>query len=548
MYIEGHSRCKMSIEKIKSKMEGGTFPKIRKGYSIGNRTYLKTGEDSVSFTGAAAVATNYTKPLDKFILEQMPLTARAMVKLHEGMGEVQNQIINACGTGLIAPIFIMYNPMSDKDQDTKTYTAMRQPISAVLTVGTQAAIVIPFNAMINKDADIGYLPMQYNRTLFPSDDFIEKIVRKNNPGKKFIKNNDIDELKNSIAEYKKIHYEKPLIDMIENDTIIFNTTDGVNQSTLEIPKDKFKQLFNETITEIIQEEESEKLNAIEKKLPNKIKRGIFYHTYPEESLAMINRLKQSIEYNNKNFTSNEQMIEAVHENFRKECSAIIKDLKASTRKHPEKESMNSEFIKIINEIKRWDNGKDITSLKVLEKKILKQHENIKRMSAMEYTKDIVDYVTGSVYRRTDAIDGTITTLNKIKKQLETKGITVKEAQALINQAIEKSRKQVINKIKSAGGDVNSEFYTSAEWTDSTAARLTDKASSIAKCIAKRAEKHATSYIDGLKRWTGLGVSLAILPLTCHLLNKIYPWFMERAFPGLTKKKPDNSNEQKVEVA
>ena len=58
---------------------------------------------------------------------------------------------------------------------------------------------------------------------------------------------------------------------------------------------------------------------------------------------------------------------------------------------------------------------------------------------------------------------------------------------------------------------------------------------MAKCIAEQQKKHIKSNIDGMKRWTGLGVSLAILPFTCWLLNKIYPWFMDRAFPDLSNK-------------
>jgi len=538
----------MSIEKIKSKLEGGSFPKIRKGYAISNRSYLKTGQDSVNFTGAATAAVAAGKPLEKYLLEKMPWIARAMVKLHEGMGEVQNQLINACGTGLVAPLFIMYNPLSDKDQDTKTYTAMRQPISAVLAVATQAAIVIPFNAMIKNDADIGYLPMEYNRTLFPSDDFIEKLVKKENPGKKFVKNKDVDELKDAIAAYKKEHYEKPLVEMIENDKIVFNTTDGKNKSTLEMPKDKFSDLFKETIDEIINEEQAEKVNTIQNKLPKKIERGIFYHTNSEQAMDIMRRLKTQIDFGELDFEDNKQMLEDAHKNFNKECKKIIKELKKATKKHPENETVNEGFIKIIKEVKKWNNGKDETSLRVLQNKLIKQVDLINKMKSMDSTKDIINYVKGSIDRRTDAIDGSIRTLQAIKTKLEGDGITVKEAQAIIDAEIDRSNQRVRRQVKISGSGKD-DIRTTTEWIDSTAARLTEKAKSIAKCIAKRAEKHATSYIDGLKRWTGLGVSLAILPVTCWLLNRIYPWFMDKAFPGLSNPKPKDANsDKKVEVA
>ena len=531
----------MSIEKIRSKIESGSVPKIKRGYSSGNRTYLQTGQDSVSFSGNPT--TTVVKPLEKYLLEKMPWYTRGMVKIHEGMGEVQNQLINACGTGLVAPLFIMYNPISDKDQDTKTYTAMRQPISAVLAVGTQAAIVVPFNAMIKRDADIGFLPIQYNRTLFPSDDFVEKLVKEETPGQKFKKNKDVNELKDAIDAYKKEHYEKPLIEMIENDRIIFNTTDGKTTSTLEMPKEKFQELFKETIDTIIKEEQEEKINAIENKLTKKIKRGIFYNTYPEKSKEIMERLQTTLNFGELSF-DNKLSAEDSYKKFEKECKTIIKELKKATREHPEDELANEGLINIVKEIKRWNNGKDDDSLRVLQNKIIKQLDLIEKMRGMESTDKIHDYVKSAVDRRTNAIEATIKTLNEIKTRLETNGITVKEAQKIIDDEIERSNKKVRQQVKISGSG-KEDIKTTIEWIDSSAARLSEKAKSVAKCIAKRAEKHATSYIDGLKRWTGLGVSLAILPLTCWLLNKLYPWFMDRAFPNLSQK---NNQPKKDEVA
>ena len=42
----------------------------------------------------------------------MPASVKAMKKVSDNMGEVQNIIINALGTGLVAPIFIKWNPLS----------------------------------------------------------------------------------------------------------------------------------------------------------------------------------------------------------------------------------------------------------------------------------------------------------------------------------------------------------------------------------------------------------------------------------------------------
>lgn len=50
-------------------------------------------------------------------------------------------------------------------------------------------------------------------------------------------------------------------------------------------------------------------------------------------------------------------------------------------------------------------------------------------------------------------------------------------------------------------------------------------------------------IKGIKSRTGLYVSLAILPVTCMLLNWIYPKFMDVFFPNLSKKKQNKSDDK-----
>ena len=93
----------------------------------------------------------------------MPSSQKIMNKLAKNMGEVQNIIFNSLGTGLVAPIFIKWNPLSKTDEDTRTYSAWRQPISAVLAVVTQAGITAPFNTLINNMSNSGYLGEKYNK-------------------------------------------------------------------------------------------------------------------------------------------------------------------------------------------------------------------------------------------------------------------------------------------------------------------------------------------------------------------------------------------------
>ena len=543
----------MGIEKIRSNFETNSTAQLLSGKNIKNRIFLGEIKDSTSFTGAGTVAKDSIKPLKEILLEIMPGSAKRMVKMHEGMGEIQNQLINAVGTGIIAPLFIKFNPISDTDEDTRTYTAWRQPISAVLAVGTQCAIVKPFNDIIRYMSDIGYLNQRYNASLFPSENYIKKQIKADNPNKHFTK----DELKEKIKKYKDKN-KQILSDMISDDKIVFKKTEIKGGKTVvsDLPmEDKdFKTLFNETLEKIIKEEKKERLNAIEHKLPKKIERGIFYHTNPEESRKVLQRISSKIKqtYNQSDFAADK--IKTISSELNKEFKEIISELKSEIKTDPNKKDVNTVLINIVKELKNKNTDKDSSAIRILNNKINGMINTVDVVANKKTTQEIIEYVNQHIYERTNAIDELIDTLKSIQDRLLSSGISVKEAQKIINQKIEKSQTELYTKLQ-AKGLSEQEIKDSSEFAESLAARLKQKAGSLANCIGDQLEKHVKSNLDGYKRWTGLGVSLAILPVTCWLLNRIYPWFMDLAFPKLSNKtkgpKQDSAtavqNDKKAEV-
>lgn len=541
----------MSIEKIKGYFESSASPKSQaSSKSATGRMNLPRSADSVSFSG------NRVKPFEEFLLEKMPWFTRAMVKMHKGMGEIQNQLINAFGTGMVAPIFIMFNPISDKDQDTKTYTAMRQPISAILAIATQTAIVIPFNRMIQHDSDIGYYSIGKNATFFPSDTYLKPIVKKlpENKGKYpfwklLFSKEKRQELKDAISDYRYQNYESKLIDMIKEDEIVFNTTNGRTVSTEKMPKKDFITLFKETVESIITEEEQERINAVKNKLPKKIERGIFFYSYPEKSMAVIDRLYKAAGCASESLGLNPEESKGIHKRFGIECGRIKRELKSDMRKHPENKQINTELLKIIKELKRWNYSPDDEAVQALREKVAKVRTNAQRMTEMPSTKAIENYVSKCVTRRTDAIDETINTMKQISDRLDAvKGkssITVAQAQELIDETIKNSKTKV--DLELAQRENVTEKERTFAHNESAAARLQNKAKSIAKCIADQQKKHVKANISGAKRWTGLFVSLGILPATCWMLNRIYPWAMDRLFPGLSGKETPKDKKDEVEA-
>lgn len=157
-----------------------------------------TSVGSVSFQGAIPRAAGEMKPREwaKYLtrekevktelLKQMSKPIQMLDKMKNFVGEVPNIIITALGTGLVAPFFIKHNPLSKADEDTRTYSAWRQPVSAVLAVATQVSMVAPFNNLLTNMTNKGEFEFldkgnKYNKSAYQDVDFLEKVIKKENP-------------------------------------------------------------------------------------------------------------------------------------------------------------------------------------------------------------------------------------------------------------------------------------------------------------------------------------------------------------------------------
>ena len=84
------------------------------------------------------------------INSQMPKFVQYLNGFRNRMGERQDIVINAVGTGIVAPLFIKYNKFSETDEKTKTYSALRQTAMAAIAIATQAGITIPADKYVDK--------------------------------------------------------------------------------------------------------------------------------------------------------------------------------------------------------------------------------------------------------------------------------------------------------------------------------------------------------------------------------------------------------------
>lgn len=178
---------------------------------------------------------------------------------------------------------------------------------------------------------------------------------------------------------------------------------------------------------------------------------------------------------------------------------------------------NKHLLDIISETKDLANaGKSDMAEKV--NKMLGHVEKYKGFTSREA---VAAEVQKSIASRVTEHKDTIKFLEDVQKAI-TDGKTASEIETMFTQKVKQ--------LKEAG----KEF------------RLADKVFS--EEVASKLKTITKKHIEGVKRISTLVVALAMLPITCSLLNWIYPRFMDAVFPNLSNKKHGNEAKELVEKA
>lgn len=442
---------------------------------------------NVAFKGKYTQS-DITAQLDKY----MPGKIKFMKKLSDGLGEVQNTLINAIGTGLIAPVFIKYNFLSDTDEDTRTYSAWRQPISAVLTVATQCAVVVPFNKAVAEMVNKGVLDDDYNRTAFKEAATLRKELKKQHPEYTKAK---IDE------EVKRLEKEQAnkLIDDIRHKNTV-EITKYKENGVFNVNKGVYDNAVEGAINRIIDLEKAELKRLKEEKQVYRIRRREFYRTNSSETFAFIKELEE--------ITSNSDMKEV-----QKGLKEKIKSLKGSKEKE--------ELQRIAKEVLGLSNSSTEESkssiVKAMQDKLNKVRTTAEKYSKMSDKAEVEKAVADEIADRIHSVENTLSFYEKAKAAIK-EGKTVKEIESMF----------------SAEAKVNK--------------RLANKEITFAKEVAEMFKKQVKGNIGSVKQMGGLIVGLAMIPVACTLLNVIYPLFMDAVFPNLSHGKNKQVNKHFVEQA
>lgn len=472
---------------------------------------------SPNFTGnLISVADEITNALPaKNILKKMK-------NLEWMKGEAGGILITALGTGLVAPIFIGFNPFvkapkgatkeqKDDVRNTKLYTAMRQPISAVLAVLFQLGAQKPIdrvldkvfnnaeyakNLSINVDQSTlngkSYLKTQAKQTLK------EKGVKKPSIFKGF--SEGFGKIRKERKEYNELvktmvdeKAEKQLQQVA--DTFLETGKIRVGKRTLDNPT--IARLINKQIDDYISDAKKLKING----------NGLaFYSKRAKVLISNENRLREmfkDVPIDAIDKTSDEKILQTLY----KKTDTILKAALAK-EKDPDVQELLKEIL---------DKPEDIRASRI--SRTLQRIDTIKDSCDGHFD---FDKYMNSMSLKNSELDRTITKLklNKIENPAKATEKTVTDAM-----------KNLIENCKfDSSNALSRTILHDTETFSPDTAKLTKK---IYKDIAKVYKKFLESNYKAPNQIIKIIIGVFItLPITCNALNWVYPRFMEIVFPRL----------------
>ena len=465
--------------------------KVQRNY---NRYFAASSKNGVSLKDKTSFKAAYTprsytetRNLVNSIYRNSKGTQKFLMDLYINSGEMLNNYVTAIGTAFVAPIFIIFNPLSKEDHETKEYTGMRQPISAAVTLGAQVPIMKWYNDTLDKHAAfLGVDEMDLSAkppvsVLKPRAKQEYEIYKANSikEGKEYV--NQKEWVRNRIIEMQDEAFYNQLSSMREKlDVNSINMKDLVKPSSIE---EKKNQVFKDVLKD--------------------------KYNFSDSELEMFNDYKEFKSKSKKLIKAKQLDMNLINDSILEKAEdAAIKDLEDVIKMEAKVKHNSSKILKEMrNEL---ESGK----LEIMQKYKLSNNpaENHDAIQAME--KEIND-LKESIYKNK---------LQKLKADYDkivSKPENAKtEAEKVKEYAYRKIMKAgSIDKIKDHGDTLESAI----------------RSVKIKKLLINRINK-AEAKLKGWKTTSGVVIGLAILPLTCGILNWVYPKAMKKFFPELCEAK------------
>ena len=488
-----------------------------------------------NFTGAGSA-------LEKEIREALP-QARAlniMKKWEYLKGEMGGILITALGTGFVAPIFIGYNPFvkppknatpeeKKENENTKLYTAMRQPISAALAIIFQASVqkyidkgldFVVNNKKISSLADLHVDQQELNTKTFIQDN-VKKAMK--NEGKtkpswfKALFSSDAREQRKAFAEELDSRVSATQDAQLEKVAQKFQETGKINIGERHLDFKSTANLVNDQIDAYIKDAQG--LQKTGEKMAFYLDRADVLVPNENKFIEMFSGIKK--------------------ENVTAEIQKLLENVTADIQKLSvnEKDAKAAKVAKGIKEILE-----EILKKKTPEEQYSRVQRTLQRIERIKkMCKDVGDGTFSRDNYREALLNRNKVLSDRIVELTAAKIGDVKNAKSEdVVAAIEKMVKQCsFEDVDGIARDV----LMDTETFDKDIAKLTKK---VYKDIAKGYKGLVENAYKGVNQFTKIGVGVLItLPITCTALNWVYPRFMDLFFPELSgakeAKKPEQNN-------
>ena len=479
-----------------------------------NNTSQKRNATQPSFTGRA----------DR-IREMLP-SAKTLAKfqaLKKFKGDFGGIIITALGTGLVAPIFIGFNPFTRAPKDAtpeqkedlsnkKKYTAMRQPISAIVAICLQTPVQKyidrGLDAIFHSDSLAKQASITMDQRVINSKTFIENQTKSEFKKQGLKKPSLIATLFSKDAKQKRKEYTAKLEAEIKakqekqiNDVALqFAKDNEIKIKERHLPLNTTAELINSQIDDYIKDAQKLKKSA-DAQIPRYLDRA-------------------DLLYNNKD-TFNEIFTPII--NNKKVTEEELNTLIAQNKNNPEVQIILKEILGL---------PEDLRVRKI--ERTLERIDKINKACGGTYSRDA--YRQALLNRNTE-LESVISQLSECR---------IKDTTAADKNAIAKAIDAIANacNIKDKDTDLRKSVLKD---TETFGVDLDALKAKVCKDVVKKYKELIKHTNESWNQITKMGVGVFItVPLTCTVLNWIYPRFMDIFFPelaGAKKKHCGHHNEK-----
>lgn len=452
-----------------------------------------TSAASPSFKGGYAVR----REIAKRVANSNTGYVKFLTKLGRNNGEILNTIVTALGTAIVAPIFIAFNPFSKEDKETKTYSALRQPISAIIAFVIQIFVNLRFNKWLDHNASTGRTEAS-NLLAKPQNSYLKSLFKLTKPGlpKQEVEDNiQLEQDKAFEREYSLAKQKLKDTDIKYNELIDSNS---YNKAKEQLEKELKDQKGKLTKKELKAQLTKDKIN---------------------ERAALIVKAEvekdADVDFEIKRITK-----EATES--KKEFSKVLEEL---NDKHSEllRDMLEKQDIK-------YEDLVDPNSYNVAKAQLEQELKaNNSKLSKRQIKKQVSE--TRINERAAEIIKSEIE-----KGVASAADIQSAKIEKLIDLGIKDSRKteavslieSIIEKLTTLGD------FSNVKSVEQSYERVLQNVK--IKKVIRAGINNAEDTLKANKKWGGILLSLVTLPFSCGLLNWAYPRIMEKIMPEASNAK------------